>query len=73
MPKLLTTGSRIGVIMSTSGVKSIKQPSTSRMMLISSRMTYLFVLTLSRKFVAICGTFRYVIIQPKAPAAAIRP
>ena len=38
-PKVLTTGNRIGVQISSSGARSIRHPSTSSMMLISIRIT----------------------------------
>ena len=42
-PKVLTTGSRIGVQIKSSGARSIRHPSTSSMMLISIRITSLIV------------------------------
>ncbi len=46
MPKLLTTGRKIGAKIRTAGVMSMNMPMTSRMRLMSSRMTYLLSDTL---------------------------
>ena len=47
MPKLVTTGRKIGAKIRTAGVISINMPATSSSRLISSRMTYLLSDTLS--------------------------
>ncbi len=54
-PRVLTTGSRMGVRIRISGDMSIRQPSTSSSTLMSARITYLLSERLVRKAVTFIG------------------
>ena len=62
MAGLVTTGSRIGVMMVISGAISMKQPSSSSRMLMMSMSTYLLLVTLSSTSVIIAGMRSSVIM-----------
>ncbi|MCY1244007.1 hypothetical protein D9M72_570560 [compost metagenome] len=71
MPNALTTGSSTGVLMMTSGAMSMKVPSNSRMMLISSStMMGLSEIALIAATMP-CWTCRNAISQPKDAAVPI--
>ena len=72
MPQAVATGSRIGVMMTISGAISMTAPRKSSSRFIASRMMTGLSLMLSTPCVMSAGTLRKAIIQPKAPAAAMR-
>jgi hypothetical protein len=58
MPKAVTTGRKIGVVMMISGLMSMKVPSTKRMMLIIRRMTSGFSEMVPMRSTVACATRR---------------
>ena len=55
-PSLIIIGSRIGVQMSSIGARSMKVPSASRRMLMSSSITYLLSVSVRKNAVALAGS-----------------
>lgn len=72
MPHAVATGRRIGVMMTISGAISITAPRKSSRIFMAKRITSGLSLMDSTPCVMIAGTLRKAIIQPKAPAAAMR-
>ena len=70
-PTFSTTGRKIGVKISTAGVMSMKQPTTSRMALISSSRTTLLLVQPTRAALMSCGTFSEARTQDIAMLVAI--
>ena len=60
-PSILTTGSKMGVRIRMRGDMSIRQPSSSSMMLMSARITYLLSDMLVRNVVTFIGIIIMVI------------
>ncbi len=58
-PSSVTTGKKIGVKMSTAGVMSMKVPTTSRIRLISSKMTTVLSVSPSSPSLICCGMCSY--------------
>jgi hypothetical protein len=72
IPKFVTTGRRIGVIIKIIGAMSIGAPRRSNKILIINKITSGLSEIFKNKSVTIPGICKYARIQPKAAEAAIK-